>query len=181
MAQGKRILVVYASGHGATAGVARQIAQSIAGTGVQVDVMPVETAADPAGYDAVVIGSAIRFDTWLPAAKAYVLAHEAALSSRPVAYFLTCMALSIPTGAAQGAIYADRVAALSPAVRPRSVGQFAGALDFARFALLYRLPARLLFSFLGAKSGDYRDFDAIHHWALQCCDLLLPATLESET
>ena len=162
------ILVAYASGHGSTAGVAGEIADAVRVEGATVDAVNIDDAPDPSSYDAIVIGSPIRYDTWLPGAKAYVLAHEAALSARPVAFFLTCMALSIPGGNVQGRTYGDTVATQCASVKPVSVGQFAGALDYRNFPLLLRLPARLLFTFLGAKSGDYRDFDTIRDWSRHC-------------
>lgn len=88
------------------------------------------------------IGSPIRYDSWLPDAKAYVAAHEAMLAARPVAYFFTCMALSVPGGDAQGQRYAEQIAAQNMAVTPVGVGRFAGALD------LKKIP--IFFTFAGA-------------------------------
>ena len=163
-----RILVTYASGHGSTVGVAGQIAAVFRDAGATVGLFPVGHAPDPARYDAVVIGSPIRYDRWLPEATTFVTAHEAALSTRPVACFFTCMALSLPDGERQGRNYAERIAAQGETVTPVSIGRFAGALDYGKFPLLLWLPAWLLFTFLGAKSGDYRNFDEIRDWSRRC-------------
>lgn len=166
----RQVLVTYASAHGSTAGVAAAVAGTLRAAGAKVDLHPVGDAPDPGGYDAVVIGSPIRYDRWLPAATTYLRSHEAALSARPVACFFTCMALSGPGGAAQAAGYARTLARQAATVRPVSIGRFAGALDYRNVLPPLRWPARLLFSALGAHSGDHRDFDAIRDWSRRCLD-----------
>ena len=52
------VLVVYASKHGATRGIAGRIAASLRTAGCKADVRPVQDAGDLAAYDAFVIGSA---------------------------------------------------------------------------------------------------------------------------
>ena len=164
----KSVLVTYATGHGSTGYVAEEIAGAIRSTGVSVDIFHIDTAPSPVLYDAVVIGSPIRFDTWLTSAKAYVATHEKVLASRRVAYFFTCMALSLPDGRKQGQKYAEKIATQNAAVEPVDVGQFAGALNFGNFPWVVRLPARFLLKILGAKSGDFRNRGAIHDWSLRC-------------
>ena len=166
--QNKRVLVTYATGHGSTALVAGQIAEYFQGFGTDVDVLHIDHATSPGLYDAVVIGSPIRCDSWLPSAKAYVARHAATLAARPVAYFFTCMALSVPGGGAQSQRYADQIAAQNEVVTPVSVGQFAGALDLGNFPGPLRLAARLLLHIRGAKSGDFRDPDEIRIWSRNC-------------
>ena len=162
-----RILVTYATGHGSTAGVAATIAEALRGAGAEVDLAPVAGAPAPAAYAAVVVGSPIRYDTWLPAAQNWVHTHQSVLATRPVAYFFTCIALSIASDKGSGAKYADTVRAICPIVQPVSVGGFAGALDLSNFSILTLLPACLMFRYLGAKPGDYRDIPAIRAWALE--------------
>jgi len=52
------VLVVYASKHGATRGIAGRIAAGLRTAGCQAEVRPVKDAGDLAAYDAFVIGSA---------------------------------------------------------------------------------------------------------------------------
>ncbi len=54
------VLVVYASKHGATRGIAGRIAASLRTAGCEADVRWVKEAGDLAAYDAFVIGSAAR-------------------------------------------------------------------------------------------------------------------------
>lgn len=55
-----KILVTYASRAGSTAEVAEAIGKTLAETGVQVDVIPMQAVKDLSPYQAIVAGSAIR-------------------------------------------------------------------------------------------------------------------------
>ena len=168
------VLVTYATGHGSTAYVAEEIAKTLRSSGAEVDIFQIDVAPAPDLYDAVVGGGPVRFDRWLPTATAYVARHETVLSERRVAYFFTCMALSVPGKAEQGQTYAEHIATQITAIWPVDVGQFAGALNFKNFAWPLRLPARLLLKMLGGESGDYRDRAAIRDWSLRCFEMFTP-------
>lgn len=53
-----RILIAYASRYGATLGIAKRIAAALHHHNLAPSLQPAQEASDPAGYDAVVIGSA---------------------------------------------------------------------------------------------------------------------------
>ncbi len=55
-----KVLVVYGTKPGRTAGVAQQISATLAEAGVTAEVVPAQDKPDPAAYDAVVVGSGIR-------------------------------------------------------------------------------------------------------------------------
>ncbi len=95
----EKILVTYASRLGSTAGVAETIGKTLAGQGVQVDVLRMEDVKDLAPYRAVVAGSAIRDRQWLPEAVDFVRTNRAELSRKPFAVFLVCMTLAMPNAA----------------------------------------------------------------------------------
>lgn len=59
-----RVLVTYASRHGATKGIAERIAQTLDRTGLEVTLLPVEDAEPIAEYDAFVIGSGAYLGGW---------------------------------------------------------------------------------------------------------------------
>lgn len=163
-----RILVTYASGYGATQGVADFIGDVLRETAT-VEVHPVRDAPDPGSFDAVIVGSAIQYSRWMPDARRFITTHQDALGRVPVAYFFTCLALSHPNDdtrrQAQG--YAEQVRALAPAVTPVGIGQFAGVLRYAGMSLVHRTLLRIAILFKRVSEGDYRDWDAIRAWTTQ--------------
>ena len=170
---GTNILVAYASRNGSTAGVAEAIGKTLAASGAQVDVLPMQAVKDLAPYRAVVAGSAIQAAQWLPEAMQFVQSHRAELSRKPFAAFLVCMTLAM-----QNANYRQQVAAwLEPVralVQPVSEGLFAGALDTHKIKSFGdRLKFRLSVLMGVWSEGDHRDWSAIHAWAEGLRPLLL--------
>ena len=53
-----KVLVTYASKHGATAEIAEKIGGILREAGVDIDIMPVKQAKDPSAFGAVILGSA---------------------------------------------------------------------------------------------------------------------------
>lgn len=83
----KRILVAYASALGSTDDVAAEIGKTLSANGISVDVKPIQGHLQTAGYQAVLIGSAVQYGNWLPEAVEYVQANRKALNELPVALF----------------------------------------------------------------------------------------------
>jgi len=163
----RKVLVAYASRHGSTAEIAQAMANTLCSDSVIAEAKWVGHVTDVSEYDAIFIGSAIRYDKWLPEATEFVARHQPALQQMPVSLFFTCMTLSVKSAktTAQAAEYAAKIAALLPRVSATDVGQFAGVLDFDKIPFPGRLIARLIFVLLRVKAGDYRDWPAIRHWA----------------
>jgi len=161
----EKILVVYTSQTGSTAGVAEAIGKTLAQNGTQVDVRPMSDVKDLTPYRAVVAGSSIRGQKWLPEAMQFVQTHRMILKTKPFAAFMVCITLAMKGGER----YREGIAAwLEPVrvlVKPVSEGMFAGGLDFSKLpfsdGLRMRVPVLLgLFP-----QGDHRDWDAIRAWA----------------
>lgn len=163
-----KILVTYASRSGATAGVAEAIAKTLAEeTGALVDVRPVSEVNDLTPYQAVVLGSAIQGQKWLPEALTFLKKQRAELAQRPFAAFQVCITLSMKGGEQyRGGVstWMDPVRSL---VHPISEGLFAGALDFSKMPLtLNTLMMRIPVLMKLWRSGDHRDWAAIRAWSL---------------
>ena len=60
-----RVQVVFASRHGATAGIASRIAEVLQAEGAEVVLADASNHPDPVGFDAHVIGSAVYMGSWL--------------------------------------------------------------------------------------------------------------------
>jgi menaquinone-dependent protoporphyrinogen oxidase len=157
-----RVLVVYATKYGATAGIAEKIGQVLRETGLAVDVQPAGRAGDPAAYQAVVLGSAVYIGRWRKEAANYLKAHEQALAQRPVWIFN-----SGPLGEGDAAEQAGDLGfpkALCPIaerIHVRDVAIFFGAVDLAKLNPL----ERWMLNNVKSPTGDFRDWDAIAAWA----------------
>ena len=164
-----KILVAYATKAGSTAEVAAEIGRVIESkSGHKVDVRPVGKAKEVSGYDAVIIGSAIRVGKWLPEATKFVEKHRDALSQVPVAYFTVCLTLSEDTEENRRTVaaYLDPVCEV---VQPVDVGLFAGVMDYSKLPFILRLMMKKM----GSPEGDFRDWEAIRAWAADLCPALL--------
>jgi menaquinone-dependent protoporphyrinogen oxidase len=168
-----RILVAYASRHGATRGIAERIAQTLERDGLEVALRPADKAGTVDDVDAFVIGSAAYNHHWLKEATEFVRRHRSLLAGRPVWLFS-----SGPTGTdTVDANGRDLLEASKPEefdefadIGPRDRRVFFGAYDpdaepigvaeklgsfFTRIpAIREALPA-----------GDFRDWPAIEAWA----------------
>ncbi len=162
----KNVLVVYASRLGSTAETAAFIADQLANTGASVDVKSIDEVRTLNDFDLVIIGSAIRYDRWLPEAVEFVQSHQAALSKRKIAYFFTCLTLAEKTEATEkkAAFYAEKLQQWAPELRPISIGRFGGVLNSKKAPWMTRALLRLLSFATGLKEGDYRDWDQISEW-----------------
>ena len=162
----KKILVTYASRAGSTAGVAEAIGKTLTGKGLQVDVFPMEAVKDLASYKAVVAGSAIHGQKWLPEAMQFLREHQAELSDKPFAAFMVCITLSMASADQYKEGLKGWMSPVRDLVHPISEGYFAGALDFSKLPLTFNTLAMRFVVLLGVwKKGDHRNWAAIHAWA----------------
>ena len=73
---GHKILIAYASKFGSTGEVAEAIGEVLCQEGNTVETKWVKNVKDLNNYDAVIIGSAIRYDKWMSEAKEFVKANR---------------------------------------------------------------------------------------------------------
>lgn len=161
-----KILVTYASQYGSTGEVASMIATTLQDRGNTVDLKVVTNVKDVAGYRAVIVGSPVHDEEWMPEAVAFVERNQIPLSKLPVAYFLTCMTLGLtkePEARQKIATVLEKVQKKIPQVQPIGHGLFAGALDYSKMSpamqALYKLFSE------DDTAGDFRDWKAIQEWA----------------
>jgi menaquinone-dependent protoporphyrinogen oxidase len=163
-----KILVTYATCTGSTAGVAEAIGKSLASSagGALVEVLPMQAVKELGSYQAVVAGSAIHSNKWLPEAMQFVQANQEELRSKPFAIFLVCMTLAMRNAEKYRPFVADYMAPVRALVQPVSQGLFAGALDIRKIPTASdRFKFRLSVLFGVWKEGDHRDWEAIRAWA----------------
>lgn len=171
-----KLLVLYASMMGSTAGQAQVLAQQMRQQGFRTRLARIEDAPDPAKYDAVVLGSAIRTSNWLAPITDWAKTHRAALIDRPHALFqcsMTCAGLQL--GNPDRLLSAENRAQLQndlggifaavPEFEAAPVEFFAGRLEFHRLAPMLRL----LYPVVSGSTlhGDFRQPERIRAWARQ--------------
>jgi menaquinone-dependent protoporphyrinogen oxidase len=175
--QNQRILIVYASQHHSTGGIANAVEKVLCENGTYVETKEIKDVTDLNRYDAVIIGGPIQFDKWVPATREFITMHQDILTRLPVAFFFSCMALSQQTEKSrrQGQKYADNLRNTFPKINPLAIGQFAGVLNLTKMPLYLRLVFRVIMTVTGVKEGDYRDWNAIRSWANDINSHLLSA------
>ncbi|HXR39172.1 MAG TPA: flavodoxin domain-containing protein [Terracidiphilus sp.] len=143
------VLVAFASRYGATQGIADRIAATLRQQGLQVTVQPAQQAADPAGFDAAVIGSAVYYFHWMKPAANFVRRNRAALAGRPV-WLFSSGPLGTKDKDEQGRdlrefLVPREIAEFQQALEPRDHRVFFGAMDPVKLSfthkLVYKLPA----------------------------------------
>ena len=169
-----KILVTYASRTGSTAEIAQAVGKTLAESGAQVDVRPMQEVQDLAPYSAVVAGSAIRKSKWLPEAAQFIQTHRAELAQKRFAEFTVCITLAMSSSEQYRSVVAQWVAPVRVLVTPLSEGFFPGMLDFAKLPVnLDTLQLRLAVTLHIFPRDDRRDWNAVRVWAESIRPLLL--------
>lgn len=165
-----KMLVTFASEHGATAEIAQMIARTLRRQGIEVIARRVEEVRELNGVDGVVFGSAIYLGHWSQKGVDFLTVHADRLETLP-----TWLFSSGPTGTGDpltlvnGAVIPDELLPLVQQIRPADVVVFHGKID------LRRLPdsERAVIKATGVPRGDFRDWEAIRKWAGEIADAML--------
>ncbi|MCC7206465.1 MAG: flavodoxin domain-containing protein [Anaerolineae bacterium] len=166
---GKRVLIAYASKYGSTAEIAERIGQALREAGLQADVLPAEKAADVAGYDAVVLGSAVYAGSWRKEAVEFLESHENVMAKRPTWFFS-----SGPTGEGdpvqmmKGWRFPEAQKPIADRIRPNDIAFFHGDIEMKKL----NFAEKLIVKGLKAPVGDFRDWAAVSAWAKGIADAL---------
>ncbi|WP_157943983.1 flavodoxin domain-containing protein [Blastococcus atacamensis] len=151
-----------ASRHGSTREIASALARGLTGEpvgpGEEVvsSVIPVESRPEPAGYHAVVLGSAVYGGCWLPAAREFAAAHAATLRSRPLWLFSSGPIGSPPFPDAEP----YDAATLRDLLGPRGHRVLPGRLE----PRLLTFAERAMATAMRAPVGDFRDWALVPCW-----------------
>lgn len=189
-----RALIVHASRHGATAGIAKRIGEVIAAEGIEVVVTPAALMPSPHEYDACLVGAGVYMGSWVKDGVEYLERYAALLADRPVWLFSSGPlrgstkegagpedpvenALGPADGPGSGG--RKKIAALSDRIRPRDHRVFYGAYDptdpprtmAERFVRLMPGSKGIL------PRGDFRDWSAIEDWAREIARALSPVAV----
>lgn len=155
------VLVVYASRHGATRGVAERICVRLHDAGLEAELRGVEDDRDLPAAGAVVLGSPVYDQRWPPEADAFVQRHLHALAERPLWIFSVGTFGDRRRGIGRLMTREPRgIDELREATRPRDYRVFAGVIRREQWPL----PSRMLYHAFGGRLGDNRDWAEIEAW-----------------
>ena len=163
------VLVAYASAHGSTAGIALQIADRLLKSGFAAVARPVAQITDLQPYQAVVLGSAIHDQAWLPEAAEFLSRHQHELAKLPVWLFSACsvgesnsfFGPKVTALIRRARHECSAVAAARDTIHFRNHRYFTGAFERGGWSLL----GDLFLKVCGGSPGDHRDWRDINEWA----------------
>jgi len=128
---------------------------------VSAEFIGIDEVSDLGRYEAVVLGSAVYMGRWLEPARKFVERYGNGLAE-----WKTWLFSSGPVGdpsrapKAEEAVKVDDIVAATKGAEHRL---FAGKFDKSKFSF----PERAVMRAVGAKEGDYRDWDEINGWATE--------------
>jgi menaquinone-dependent protoporphyrinogen oxidase len=176
-----KVQVVYASRHGATAGIADRVAAVLRAQGVDVVETDAAFAPEAGGFDAYIVGSGIYMGSWLKEAVEYLERNLMTLTTRPTWLFSSG---PLPGSTKDEAGKDSRELALGPEHGPGSAGRqrietlgdVIGVQDHRIFLGAYdpddaprTLAERVVRILPGSRGilpeGDFREWAAIEAWA----------------
>jgi menaquinone-dependent protoporphyrinogen oxidase len=156
------LVVVYASRHGATAGIAARIAARLVDSGASVDLRLVDEVETLEGYDAVVLGAPVYDQSWPPEATAFVARYRDALAARPL--WLFSVGAFGDTKRLIGPLTHKEPKGIDETraeIRAREYRVFQGVIHKQQWPFW----SRVFFHAFGGRFGDHRDWPAIDAWA----------------
>lgn len=158
------VLVTAGSKHGSTTDIARRIARELEAGGLAVVEAAPADVADPARFDAIVLGSAVYAGHWT--SDAMDLARKIGQHSPPPPTWLFSSGpVGAPPKPEEDPVDASEVTEITSA---RDHHVFAGKLDRAKL----NFAEKAIMVALRAPEGDFRDWDAIDMWAREIAEAL---------
>jgi menaquinone-dependent protoporphyrinogen oxidase len=157
---GPRVLVTFASRHGATRETAATVARELtragrARGGLEVVLAPVQRQPDAVAFDAVVLGSAVYGGRWLEPALQWVERMSSVLRERPVWLFSGSVpTIPSPRTVGDGRWVADALGA-------REHRSFGGRVEQRLLS-----PAEQSW-YPAVVGGDQRDWTAVTDWSVR--------------
>lgn len=152
-----RVLVTYGTRNGGTADIATTVADTLADSGLHVEVRPAGWVTDVTRYDAVVLGGAVYVGRWHRDARSFARRFAKTLQGRPVWVFS-----SGPLDQSADQQELAPVPQAAEAVRSLHAVQhttFGGRLDEYAEGMMARAMFR------GGHGGDFRNTARIRTWS----------------
>lgn len=165
-----RILVAYATKHHSTAEIASAIADELKKfSQLQVDIERIEDVKNVTSYEAVVLGSAVYMGQWRDEAASFLKRHEQELAERAVWLFSSGpIGEGDPKTLMKGWVFPEGLRLFADNIRPRDIALFHGKLERDWLSIFEKTAIK----FVGAQTGDSRDWNMIRNWARKIAETL---------
>lgn len=171
-----RTLFLYSGVYGHTRRISERIRNALESRGLDVDLVPAAEAPDPGGYDAVLIGAAIRNGKHNPKVLEYIERHRRTLDAKPSAFFSVNLVARKPhKNTPETNPYTKAFVAKSP-WQPKLLGVFGGDLDYQRYSAFDRNVIRFIMWLTKGPTdpstkAEYTNWDEVERFAQRFADL----------
>ena len=165
-------LITYASEHGSTKEIAERINLVISAktSPHPTECIPIEQIANLSKFSYIVVGSAVHGLQWLPVASSFLHNNAPALSKVPVWTFSVGSPTAVPKFMKMLGAEAKEQKALADAVN-KDVKTQGHILFSGKFLREHASPLLgCIWSCLGGRFGDFRDWNQIEAWANEVGD-----------
>ncbi len=151
-----RVLVMYGSDRGGTAGLAVMVGKALGDDGIAATVRPAgDSVDDLAKYDAVIVGGSVYSNRWQRDARRFVRQHARELQSIPV--WLFSSGPLDDSAATEDIPPTKQVASLMTLVKARGHATFGGTLSADATGFAASAMAK-------QHAGDWRDEEQVRQW-----------------
>lgn len=165
-----KLLVTYASKYGATREIAEKIGSVLHQAGWQAEVAPVKEVMGIAGYQAVILGSAVYIGKWQKEAAEFLQKNEHTLAQLPVWLFSSGpTGEGDPTELLEGWRLPAELQPIVERIRPRDIAVFGGYINPDKVNFIEKTAVK---NIVKKPFGDYRDWDRIINWANKVAEAL---------
>jgi len=174
------ILVAYSSKHGSTRGIAERIAERLRAAGLDAEALPVKSVRDVAGYDAVILGSALYMFHWTKEARSFAGRNRRVLTGKPVWLFSSGPIETKLDEKGRGPLEVSgpkEIDELREMLHPRDHRVFFGAWsrEYKPIGFVERLAMAMPAAKAAFPDNDLRDWPGIEAWADGIADELRTA------
>lgn len=176
-----KVLILFATRYGATAGTAEEIARVLREEGFDVKVVNAnkEKVQDISEYDVIIVGGGLQMGRWTGETEDFLKKFQRELAQKKVAIFVSSAMKSVFEREGKieelekiGKMYLEDKSA-KYALKPIALGVFGGIVDYNNMGLFTRRAMSSMktrFEAAGFKEEkpgvyDTRDWKEIHDWA----------------
>lgn len=164
-----KVLVAYATKHGATTGIAEKIGEVLVQAGFVTDVLPADRVKDLDSYRAVILGSAAYVGRWRKEAAKFLKSNEKVLKDKLVWLFSSGPTEEgDPVKLMKGWRFPKSLQPIADRIQPKDITIFHGAMDIKNLSWIEKWMIKKV----KAPIGDFRDWEAITNWAKAIADEL---------